>query len=93
LRTLLPVAKVDVEDIQCAVTSSEKHIISLSLNGKLNLWNLDSLEENKLPDQVLNGHQNYVSRVIYHKENNSVISADFNGKICNFFNKNSAMGH
>ncbi len=63
------------------MTSSEKYIISLSLNGKLNFWNLDSLSDNKLPDLVLNGHQHYVSKAVYNKNNSTVISSDCSGKL------------
>ena len=82
-RTLLPVTKADVEDIQCSVVANDTYIISLSLNGKLNFWKISSLIDNQLPDIVLNGHQNYISKVIYNKLNETVISADYNGKICN----------
>lgn len=76
------------------MTSSDKYIISLSLNGKLNVWNLETLEDQKLPDQVFNGHQNYVSKVIYNKEAGTVISSDYNGKILQWdSNRNASVVH
>ena len=53
--------------------------ISLNLNGKINIWNQDTLENEKLPDLILTGHQNSVYHVRYSKQMKKIISCDFNG--------------
>jgi WD40 repeat protein len=44
LHTLNINAKPQVDDMQVGVTVTDQHIISLSLNGVFNFWNLDQLE-------------------------------------------------
>jgi len=69
-------------------------VISLSLNGKLNFWKIEGLSDGKEPDFVLNGHQNYVLKVVYNKLNETVISADTNGKILQWdMKKNASIVH
>jgi len=56
-----------------------------SISGK---WK--NLKDNGLPDIVLNGHQNYISHVIYGNINKQIFSSDIDGKIlCWDFNKSS----
>jgi WD40 repeat protein len=88
--TLLPVEKEKLtqDQIGCGIAYSSvlKKIISLNLNGQINIWNQDTLEDNKLPDVVLTGHQNSVYHVRFSKKLNRVISCDSNGYFCNFIN-------
>lgn len=84
--TLLPVEKeqLSADQIGCGIAYSPvlKKIVSLNLNGFLNIWNLDTLEEGKLPDQVLTGHANSVYHVRYSKQMNKIMSCDSNGYFC-----------
>jgi WD40 repeat protein len=81
--TLLPEEKDKLNDdhIGCGIAYSSvlRKIISLNLNGKMNIWNQDTLQDGKLPDLVLTGHQNSVYHVRYSKEIKKLISSDFNG--------------
>lgn len=71
--------------IGCTVTYSAamKYLIMLTLDGKLNIWNYDSLENDKLPDFVIDGHQNGITHVRYSKQLESLVSLDSSGKISN----------
>jgi WD40 repeat protein len=81
--TLLPEEKDKLSDdhVGCGVAYSSvlRKIISLNLNGKINIWNQDTLENEKLPDLILTGHQNSVYHVRYSKQMKKIISCDFNG--------------
>jgi len=94
LMTLHPQTELGVDEIQCAVVSSDKYIISLNLDGKINFWKMENLKDNGLPDIVLNGHQNYISHVIYGNINKQIFSSDIDGKIlCWDFNKSCFRVH
>lgn len=81
--TLLPIEKDNLtqDHTGCGVIYSSvlKKIISLNLNGFLNIWNYDTLEDGKLPDMVLSGHSNSVYHVRYSKQMKKLVSCDFNG--------------
>lgn len=84
--TLLPAAldKLTDDYVGCGVAYSGplKKIISLNLNGNINIWNQDTLEDMRLPDMVLTGHKNSVYHVRYSKEMKKLVSCDFNGVFC-----------
>jgi WD40 repeat protein len=85
--TLLPVEKdkLTQDQIGCGIVYSAvlKKIISLNLNGQINIWNQDTLEDGKLPDMVLTGHQNSVYHIRYSKQMKKIVSCDSNGYFCN----------
>lgn len=80
--TLYPKDKtlLDIPESGCAIVSNGIHIISLSLSGILNVWKISEFSDEKLPDIIIDGHQNYVCKIIK-TQNDQIISADYNGKI------------
>ncbi len=80
--TLLSCENPDkVENILAGVANNNKYVLSLTLDGKLNFWDRSTLEDKKLPDLVVDGHQNYISAVAYNSKLKIIYSADTNGKI------------
>lgn len=73
--------KLDVPDMCCGIINNGNYIISLTLNGKLNFWKIAELSDEKLPDIVIDGHQNYISNVLYLSKTTQLISTDFSGKV------------
>lgn len=76
-----------VESILAAVASSSQYIIALTLDGKMHFWEHSKIADKKTPDQVFDGHQNYISSVLYNSKLQTVYSADNDGKISNNFFK------
>jgi WD40 repeat protein len=72
---------LDITGSLCAIDTNGKYLISLSLSGVLYIWDLSSLADTKLPDKVIDGHQNYISCVLHNKTKNQTYTADINGKI------------
>jgi len=68
-----------------AYSYSLKLLVSLNLDGKLNAWNTDLLEDEKLPDFIVHGHQSSITHVRYSKSNDKLITLDSQGKISNIF--------
>ena len=87
--TLLPAEKDNLtqDHIGCGIIYSSvlKKIISLNLNGRMNIWNFDTIEDGKLPDMILTGHQNSVYHVRYSKQLKKIVSCDSNGYFCKLF--------
>jgi WD repeat-containing protein 1 (actin-interacting protein 1) len=81
--TLLPKekTKLGLPEFSCGINTNGKYVFSLSLSGILNFWDINSLQDEKLPDRIIDGHQNYVSSIVEVKSKNLVISSDNNGKI------------
>lgn len=84
--TLLPKekSKLGLPEFSCGINTNGKYVFSLSLSGVLNFWDisdLTTLQDEKLPDRIIDGHQNYVSSIVEVKSKNLVISSDNNGKI------------
>lgn len=53
--------KPTLNDMQVGVTCCESTIVSLSLSGQFNVWNVDTIANGKFPDKVLNFHTSPVS--------------------------------
>ena len=87
LYTLVPEEKLGVPNMMCGVVTNGKVIVAVTLNGNINVWKCDNLSDNKLPDQVILGHQDSINKMIYSKVNKEIISGDFTGKIV-LFNEN-----
>lgn len=81
--TLYPIEKegLDVPDSGCGIVTNGIYLISLSLKGVLNFWQISSLTEEKLPDRIIDGHQNYISDILYAATKSQIISSDVKGKI------------
>lgn len=80
--------------VQCGIISTKEYLISLNLNGSLNVWKIKSFLENgkdcdynKLsmtPDFVVNGHQNSITNLLYNYTNKQIYSSDSSGKISKY---------
>ena len=82
LFTLLPAeGKLGIEYIFCGVVCDGKNIVGVTLNGSIYSWNVDALEENKLPQQVLYGHQHPVSCLDMAKKDKEIITGDTNNTV------------
>lgn len=71
----------NVDDILSAVTTNNKYIICLTLDGKLHFWEHANLTDKMQPNLCIEGHQHYVSSVVYNSKMQTTYSADTNGKI------------
>jgi WD40 repeat protein len=74
-------SSLDIPDSGCAINTNGKHLISLALSGTFNIWEVSTLAEGKLPDKIIDGHQNYISGVVYNKTRNETYSSDISGKV------------
>jgi hypothetical protein len=72
--------------MQVGVTVTEQYIISLSLSGVLNFWNLEGLEGESVaaPDFVQAGHRKNVIQVWFNE--GQLISIDTEGRVLKFTN-------
>lgn len=90
--TLYPVEKENLGEPQVgcglAYSASLKLLISLTLDGKINIWNVENLSEDKLPDVVVHGHQESVTHVRYAKATDKLVTLDNQGKISKSFKLN-----
>lgn len=55
--------KPTLNDMQVGVSCSDSVIVSLSLSGQFNVWNVVDIADGKFPDRVLNFHTSPVSHV------------------------------
>jgi len=81
--TLLTSEKPQLGDTLTAIATNDKYVIALTLDGKLHFWNQNEISDKKLASKVIEGHQNYISSVIYNSKMQTVYSADTSGKISN----------
>lgn len=83
--TLYPVDKANISEAQigCGIAYSDslKLLVSLTLDGNLNIWNCEKFCEDKIPDVVVHGHQSAVTHVRYAKAIDKLVSLDNQGKI------------
>ncbi len=84
LHTLNINAKPQVDDMQVGVTVTDQHIISLSLNGVFNFWNLDQLEGEVIdaPHFVQGLHRKNIVQVWYSE--GKLLSIDTDGRVLKF---------
>ena len=68
----------------CGVQVNSKKIVAVALSGIIYVWNLDSLADNKLPDEVWDGHQGPINCILYSKSTKEIISSDTTGKVLIF---------
>lgn len=76
------------DEMQSGLALGKDYIISLSLNGTLNLWSLSKFKENgtiesfsELPDKRIFGHQAHINLVRYNFTQKKLYSADITGRI------------
>jgi WD40 repeat protein len=72
---------LNIPDSGCGINSNGNYLISLSLSGQINFWNISTLEDGKLPDKVINGHQNYISSIVNLNTKLQIVSSDVSGKV------------
>lgn len=79
--TLNTAEKPAVEQMICGVVTNGKIVVALTLNGKINQWNLEGATDGKLPDLIYEGSQDFLNKVCYVKEKKEIYSSDTSGKI------------
>lgn len=74
--------------MQCSIILGKDYLISLSLNGTFNLFDLGKFKENgkydnfeTSPTKFIYGHQNHVNLVKYHNNLKRLYSSDNSGRI------------
>ena len=78
-------SSLNVPETFTSINCNSTYLIGLTLNGKLNFWKLNELSDEQLPNIVIDGHQNYISNIVYKKSSDEIISSDSNGKISKFY--------
>jgi len=68
LYTLKISEKPTIEDMQNGVCVCDSKVVSVSLNGNLNIWNMGGLDDGKMPDEVIINHNSNVQH-IFREEN------------------------
>ena len=82
LFTLIPAeGKLGTPFIFCGVQTDGKKIVAVALSGTIYSWNVDSLADNKLPDETFPGHQAPVTCVAMAKNAKEIISGDTNNTV------------
>ena len=82
LFTLIPAeGKLGTPYIFCGIVCDGKKIVAVSLNGTLYSWDLETLDDNKLPDLILYGHQNPVTSLDMAKNAKEIITGDTNNLV------------
>ena len=67
--------------IFCGIQSDGKKVVAVALDGTLYAWNVESFDENKLPDSSYHGHQFPVTSVAVAKNAKEIISGDTNNLV------------
>ena len=82
LFTLIPAeGKLGTPFIFCGVQTNGKKIVAVALSGSIYSWNVDSLADNKLPDETFHGHQAPVTCVAMAKNAKEIVSGDTNNTV------------
>ena len=82
LFTLIPAeGKLGTPYIFCGIVCDGKKIVAVSLNGTLYSWDVETLDDNKLPDLILYGHQNPVISLDMAKNAKEIITGDTNNLV------------
>ena len=82
LFTLIPAeGKLGTPYIFCGIVCDGKKIVAVSLNGTLYSWDVETLDDNKLPDLILYGHQNPVTCLDMAKNAKEIITGDTNNLV------------
>ena len=82
LFTLIPAeGKLGTPYIFCGIVCDGKKIVTVSLNGTLYSWDVETLDDNKLPDLILYGHQNPVISLDMAKNAKEIITGDTNNLV------------
>ena len=82
LFTLIPAeGKLGTDYIFCGIVSDGKKVVTVTLNGAIYSWNVEAFADNKLPDEVLFGHQFPVSCLDMAKNAKEIITGDTNNAV------------
>lgn len=91
-KTLYPINVNEIatseNHVQCGIAKANEFLISINLDGSLNLWSIKSfLETNDInsfseyPERTIHGHQNSISHVLYNYSQKKLYSSDVSGRI------------
>ena len=81
IMTLPSAEKPGIPNMMCGVVTNGKVICALTLNGVLNVWNAETIADGKLPDDLIDGHQSPITKLVYAKQTKEIVSSDSNGKV------------
>ena len=82
LFTLIPAeGKLDTSYIFCGIVSDGKKIVAVCLSGTIYEWNIETINDNKLPDLTFYGHQHPVSCLDVAKNAKEIITGDTNNTV------------
>ena len=82
LFTLIPAeGKLDTSYIFCGIVSDGKKIVAVCLSGTIYEWNIEIINDNKLPDLTFYGHQHPVSCLDVAKNAKEIITGDTNNTV------------
>jgi WD40 repeat protein len=78
--TLLSKKDLNIPEVYCGITVAGDLLISLSLSGVINFWDVKNLEDNKLPNNTWGGHQGNITAIVS-TQDGKIISSDATGKL------------
>jgi WD40 repeat protein len=78
--TLQAKKELDIPEVCCGIAKTGDLLITLSLSGVLNYWDINKIEQGKLPDVTYDGHQGNISGILSTK-NGDILSSDVTGKL------------
>ena len=82
LFTLIPAeGKLDTSYIFCGIVSDGKKVVAVCLSGTIYEWNIEAINDNKLPDLTFYGHQHPVSCLDVAKNAKEIITGDTNNTV------------
>lgn len=89
--TLYPTTpdKIESEEFcQCSIVKAKNYLITLNLNGTLNMWSLAGFNAGNgitsfstYPDKIIYGHQAGISKLLFNYSENKLYSFDVLGKV------------
>eukprot|EP01016_Furgasonia_blochmanni_P054469 TRINITY_DN897_c0_g1_i7.p1 TRINITY_DN897_c0_g1~~TRINITY_DN897_c0_g1_i7.p1 ORF type:complete len:406 (+),score=106.62 TRINITY_DN897_c0_g1_i7:161-1219(+) len=78
---LVVAEKPGVDDMQMGAAKLNNSIVSVSLSGEINVWNVDGLQTNSQPNTRLIGHKNPLRWLTFDHTSKTLVSADSFGRI------------
>ena len=80
--TLVTSENPGVGNILAAVANNDKYVIGVTIDGRMHFWEISLLADKQFPTLSIDGHQDFVTAVVYNSSNKNVYSGDTLGKIC-----------
>lgn len=82
LFTLIPAeGNLKNDFIFCGVQCNAKKIVAVALSGIMYAWNVETLADKKLPDEIWEGHQGPINSLVLAKTTKEIVTFDTTGKV------------